>query len=176
MIKRRFFYFQLVCVASSTLLPIDDVKAWTLFGRPSNFDECMLDTLKNNGTSKNNGNDSTLILGMISASCHELFPSKKVEKKCVDRELTADEKSKLQTEAFVNNTPYLTVNIYNGNQKINIDSVNVRISAPNFNSQEYSLYSSTNISPLRAGDFGIKIMKAPVGKFEWSFTSVKTCE
>lgn len=173
----RYVCFFLLSVAFTA------ANAWTLFGKPSNYDECVIDAIKNK-PSKTSGDDDYLTLGLITQSCRKLFPSKTEEKKkCPERELTATEREKLQwgsADITYVTGPYFSTRLYNGNGNISISSASVKIfqgtSDKPTRIQEYDLYVSKQIEPKGTDSLGSTVLEIPKVKWSWKITSVKGCQ
>lgn len=194
MIVNKYLCFLLLSFAVTT------ANAWTLFGRPSNYDECMLDAIKNK-PSKTSGDDDYLTLGMINVSCRKLFPSKTEDtKNCSQRELTATEREKIQWNdvevTLLSSEPYFSAKFYNGTKDKRIVAVTIKISPPavpepidknakqkefmfadlSFKPQEYEIVLTQAIEPKEIGKVGKTILKSPPKGWNWEVTSVKGCQ
>jgi len=175
--------------------------AWTLFGKPSNYDECVIDAIKNK-PSKTSGDDDYLTLGLITQSCRKLFPSKTDDKKsCTQRLLKPWEMYQLQwTGAEVTHLSsgsYFGAKFYNGTKDIRIAGVTIKISPPAtavqidknakretftfeeaqyFDPQEYEVNLRSPVEPKEIGEIFKSVLEKPPAGWTWAVTSVSGCQ
>jgi hypothetical protein len=137
---------------------------------PQNYDDCVLDHSK--------GVNDEFVMTGIMASCSSKFKEQKATKKCELREMSEEEKSKVQfSSASISDMPYASFNVYNGNEKSSVEEITVNIIAGNFpNGQQYDLYISYPIGPKSANDAGIKIAAKPTTAWNYSIVSLRTCK
>lgn len=135
-----------------------------------NYDDCVLNHSK--------GVNDEFVMKGIMASCSSKFEEKNTTKICDLREMTPDEKSRVQfVNANISNMPYANFNVYNGNDKSSVQEITVNIVAGNFpNGQQYDLHMSYPISPKSAEDAGIKIAAKPTTEWNYSIVSLRTCK
>jgi hypothetical protein len=99
---------------------------------PKDYDDCILQNLK--------GVNNDDAIWEIKNSCREKFPEKSDEKVCKRRELTKDEKAKLDIRLGLNDST-INVRVYNGNESLNVYGKDIEITASNFDlPQKYEMY------------------------------------
>lgn len=184
--------FRFMTVVGLTLLTLPTANAWTIFGKPQNEQECLLQNLK--------GANDKFVAQMIAVACEELFTSKNKTATCEQRELIPSEVQKLQwTSAEItelSSGPYFSARFYNGTIDATITAVTIKIFAKpvesadkekkgftfeelvqlDFKPQEYKMWLDRKIEPKEIGKITKTILTTPPKNWEWEITSVKACK
>ena len=131
---------------------------------PSDFDECILESMK--------GVTSDRAARIISRSCWRKYPKKKP----TSRPLSYDEIANLTGRASFNKTfETFDVQIYNGNEDITLTFITLSIEAIFYNQNNIKQYNSEiSISPLTTEKFKIRMLPGhDDGKYSWKIISAK---
>lgn len=138
---------------------------------PRDYDDCILKHMQ--------GINDTYVATTIQASCREKFPEKQesqeVEKKCVLRQMTDEEKKLLEIKGRIVWTNHLSFSVYNHNTVSELRQFTVLITASNYKfPQEYS--ESTLVAPKSARDsIGISVAENPSAPWDFFLVSAMTC-
>lgn len=180
---------KLTAVLALTLLALPTASAWSIFGKPQNEQECMLQNLKG-------VNDKT-VAQMIVVACEELFPIRNNTAACVQRELIPQEVQQLQWSTAeitqLSSGPYFSAKFYNGTQGATISAVtiNIYVEPPDRDKksftfeeanslegrpQEYKMQLDGLTAPKEIGKVTKTILKIPPKDWKWEITSVKACQ
>lgn len=163
-----------MAILGLTLFALSTASAWSLFG-PKNYDECILQNMK--GINEQTAAQAVII------SCTNKFPDRSAPQ-CKLRQLTSSELSLLTFKPKTwggtsGMSAYFEADVHNGNTKIKINAVSVKLSAQNINPpQIYKTYikgNSDSIEPLSNGNIFVPIQTLPTNNFQWSITSIETC-
>lgn len=130
-----------------------------LFG-PSDYDECILDSMK--------GVTSDVAAAAIIQSCRGEFPKKPKEKPKTTA-LSREEVSRLTGSAGIEYGNSFGGNIYNGNEKVTISKISLRVTTTSGGAGVSRTYTDdVNISPKTTGSFSFKILKGDRGAdYSW---------
>jgi hypothetical protein len=141
---------------------------------PKDYDDCVLQHSK--------GVNDEYVMKSIQSSCSDKFLYQNVNEKkksCTSRKLADDELSKIQwlNTEFTNHAdihiggPRIWFKIYNGNSKISIDVATIKVTSPNFPSEQtYKVFFATE--PQSKGSSNVEIAATPSEGWNYSISEV----
>jgi len=131
---------------------------------PSNYDECILDSMK--------GVTNNAAAGLIEAACRKKFPATKA----LSRELLPAETAKISGRAGLSyNMNYFSGNLYNGNSSLTVTRVTIKLLTSSSGKNVERTYNvDVNIPPLTTKDFNMDIVVGDDGtEYQWNIFSVQ---
>lgn len=148
------------------LLASPDVAAAGWFG-PSNYDECVLDSMK--------GVTSDVAASAITRSCREKFPKKGPS----DSEVPASVVNQLDGRAGMTSYGYFRGTIYNGNKEWTITQMTIilapkskgKSAAEISHPREYNV--DVTAPPLTDVKFSVSADNTSAGEFDWTITKAR---
>ena len=158
------------CLTSSLLLIlVVGLITWHSF-EPSNYDECILDSMK--------GVTNDVAAAAIRQSCRQKFPDDKPKQSFFphfSRNLSQDDIAQISGRAGLSYSNKYSGNFYNGNSNVTLTQVTISISTLSNGINDTRTYSvDVNIPPLKAKDFTIDIIIGDAGaEYKWGIIEAK---
>lgn len=133
---------------------------------PESYDDCVLENV--------NDEMNELAVQAVIRSCREKFPEA-VPSKSNKRSLTASELKKLSGRAGLEYGSEFGGKIYNGNDKIQVTRVKVRVGTVPGGKEVSRIYQDdVDIGPNSTGEFGLEIVPRDKGvEYNWWIESAQ---